>query len=105
MVDFDRLSQVEQDRFFNEQVVAFLTFGPNALDNTFGPEVVFQSFPPAANFSPFAGLQFFGQVDIGGSQAEMRVSLKDSTQQLFSHRGFGRMDAHTLRVNDRAASE
>jgi hypothetical protein len=37
------------------------SFGPNALDNTFGPEVIFQSFPPAANFSPFAGLQFFGQ--------------------------------------------
>jgi alkaline phosphatase D len=55
------------------------SFGPNALDNTFGPEVIFQSFPPEANLSPFAGLQFFGQVDIGGSQAEMRVSLKDIT--------------------------
>jgi len=47
------------------------------LDNTFGPEVIFQSFPPAANFSPFAGLQFFGQVDIGGPQAELVMSLKD----------------------------
>ena len=53
------------------------SFGPNALDNTFGPEVIFQSFPPAANFSPFAGLQFFGQVDIGGPQAELVMSLKD----------------------------
>ena len=53
------------------------SFGPNALDNTFGPEVIFQSFPPAANFSPFARLQFFGQVDIGGPQAELVMSLKD----------------------------
>jgi alkaline phosphatase D len=53
------------------------SFGPNSLDNTFGPQVMFQRFPPAPNTSPFAGLQFFGQVDIDGRTAEMRVSLKD----------------------------
>jgi alkaline phosphatase D len=53
------------------------SFGPNALDNTFGPQVIFQKAPPAPNFSPFAGLQFFGQVDIEGRTAVMTVSLKD----------------------------
>lgn len=53
------------------------SFGPNTLDNTFGPQVVFQKFPPAPNYSPFAGLQFFGQVDIDGRSAAMTVSLKD----------------------------
>jgi alkaline phosphatase D len=53
------------------------SFGPNSLDNTFGPQVMFQKFPPAPNTSPFAGLQFFGQVDIDGRTAEMTVSLKD----------------------------
>ena len=52
------------------------SFGPNALDDTFGPQLVFEKSPPAANFSPFAGLQFFGQVDIGGNGV-MTVSLKD----------------------------
>lgn len=53
------------------------SFGPNQLDNTFGPEVVFQKAPPASNYSPFAGLQFFGQVDIDGRTAMMTVSHKD----------------------------
>ena len=53
------------------------SFGPNALDNTFGPQVLFQKPPPAPNFSPFAGLQFFGQVDIDGRNALMTISLKD----------------------------
>jgi alkaline phosphatase D len=53
------------------------SFGPNALDNTFGPQVIFQKFPPVANFSPFAGLQFFGQVDIDGRSGVMTVTLKD----------------------------
>ncbi|MEW5770962.1 MAG: alkaline phosphatase D family protein [Pseudomonadota bacterium] len=53
------------------------SFGPNGLDNTFGPQVVFQKAPPAPNYSPFAGLQFFGQVDIDGRTAAMTVSLKD----------------------------
>ena len=55
------------------------SFGPNALDNTFGPRVVFQKAPEPgkANLSPYAELQFFGQVDIGGRTAAMTVSLKD----------------------------
>lgn len=53
------------------------SFGPGKLDNTFGPQVVFQKFPPVQNQSPFAGLQFFGQVDIDGRTAAMTVSLKD----------------------------
>ena len=55
------------------------TFGPNVLDNTFGPRVVFQKAPDPgkANLSPYAGLQFFGQVDIDGRTAVMTVSLKD----------------------------
>jgi alkaline phosphatase D len=57
------------------------TFGPNILDNTFGPQVVFQKVPAAgtAKLSPYAGLQFFGQVDIDGRTAVMTVSLKDIT--------------------------
>jgi alkaline phosphatase D len=39
--------------------------------------VVFEKSPPAANFSPFAGLQFFGQVDIDGRTAVMTVTLKE----------------------------
>ena len=53
------------------------SFGPSTLDNTFGPQVMFQKFPPAPNYSPFAGLQFFGQVDIDGRTAAMTVQLKD----------------------------
>lgn len=53
------------------------SFGPGKLDNTFGPQVVFQKYPPAQNLSPFAGLQFFGQVDIDGRTAAMTVNLKD----------------------------
>jgi phosphodiesterase/alkaline phosphatase D-like protein len=57
------------------------TFGPNTLDNTLGPQVVFQNVPAAgtANLSPYAGLQFFGQVDIDRRTAVMTVSLKDIT--------------------------
>jgi len=54
------------------------SFGPNKLDNTFGPEVVFQKAPPAANYSPLAGYQFFGQVDIDARSEAMTVSLVDS---------------------------
>lgn len=57
------------------------SFGPNALDNTFGPQVVFQKVPPAPNTSPYAGLQFFGQVDIDRRTAAMTVSLKDTAGQ------------------------
>jgi alkaline phosphatase D len=53
------------------------TFGPNALDNTFGPQVVYQKTTPAPNWSPLAGLQFFGQADIDDRSGRMTVSLKD----------------------------
>ncbi|MCB1742960.1 MAG: alkaline phosphatase D family protein, partial [Gammaproteobacteria bacterium] len=53
------------------------SFGPNELDDTFGPQVVFEKAPAAPNWSPFAGLQFFGQVDIDAHSAQMTVSLKD----------------------------
>jgi len=53
------------------------SFGPAALDDTFGPEVVFQKVPPGQNYSPFAGLQYFGQVDIDRRSASMTVQLKD----------------------------
>ncbi|SCZ65856.1 MULTISPECIES: alkaline phosphatase D family protein [unclassified Pseudomonas] len=53
------------------------SFGPNVLDKTFGPEVVFQKAPPAQNTSPFAGFQFFGEVQIDGQTAELKVILRD----------------------------
>ena len=53
------------------------SFGPNALDKTFGPEVVFQKAPPTQNTSPFAGYQFFGEVNIDGPSGEMSVVLRD----------------------------
>jgi alkaline phosphatase D len=65
------------------------SFGPNALDNTFGPQVIFQKAPPApaVNLSPFAGLQFFGQVDIDARTAVMTVTLKDlSGASVFSQK-------------------
>ncbi len=52
-------------------------FGPNELDDTFGPQVVFKKAPSVQNLSPFAGLQFFGQVDIDADSATMTVRLKD----------------------------
>jgi alkaline phosphatase D len=61
------------------------SFGPGVLDNTFGPEVVFHKFPPVQNMSPFAGLQFYGDVKIDRYSAEMTVSLKDiNGQPVFS---------------------
>ena len=53
------------------------SFGPNALDKTFGPEVVFQKAPATQNTSPFAGYQFFGEVNIDGQSGEMGVVLRD----------------------------
>jgi alkaline phosphatase D len=53
------------------------SFGPNPLDKTFGPELVFQKAPPAQNTSPFAGFQFFGEVNIDGQGAELTVTLRD----------------------------
>lgn len=55
------------------------SFGPNSTDGTFGPRVVFAKAPPTGqvNLSPYAGLQFFGQVDIDRQTRELTVSLKD----------------------------
>jgi alkaline phosphatase D len=53
------------------------SFGPNALDGTFGPQLVFQRAPPSANMSPFAGLQFFGEVNIDPDTQDMSVDLRD----------------------------
>jgi len=55
------------------------SFGPNSTDGTFGPEVVFSKAPPAgqANLSPYAGLQFFGEVNINKQTKSLTVDLKD----------------------------
>ncbi|MDV3241418.1 MAG: alkaline phosphatase D family protein [Methylocaldum sp.] len=55
------------------------SFGPNTADGTFGPQVVFAKAPPAgqANLSPYAGLQFFGEVNINRKTHELTVDLKD----------------------------
>lgn len=55
------------------------SFGPNSTDATFGPQVVFSKAPPAgqANLSPYAGLQFFGEVNIDKNSKAMTVDLKD----------------------------
>ena len=39
--------------------------------------MVFQKAPPAQNTSPFAGFQFFGEVQIDGQTAELKVILRD----------------------------
>jgi alkaline phosphatase D len=55
------------------------SFGPNTTDATFGPQVVFSKAPPAGqtNLSPFAGLQFFGEVNIDNNSQALTVDLKD----------------------------
>ncbi len=55
------------------------SFGPNTTDGTFGPQVAFTKAPPAgqANLSPYAGLQFFGDVNIDKDSKAMTVELKD----------------------------
>lgn len=55
------------------------SFGPNSTDATFGPQVVFNLAPPAgqANLSPYAGLQFFGEVNIDKHNSDMTVELKN----------------------------
>ncbi|MDD5412844.1 MAG: alkaline phosphatase D family protein [Methylobacter sp.] len=55
------------------------SFGPNSTDGTFGPQVVFTKAPPAGqvNLSPYAGLQFFGEVNIDKKSRAMTVDLKD----------------------------
>jgi alkaline phosphatase D len=54
-------------------------FGPNEMDATFGPQVVFVKAPPPgrSNLSPYAGLQFFGEVNIDADTREMTVDLRD----------------------------
>jgi alkaline phosphatase D len=55
------------------------SFGPNTTDATFGPQVVFSKAPPAGqvNLSPYAGLQFFGEVNIDARSAALTVDLRD----------------------------
>lgn len=55
------------------------SFGPNSTDGSFGPQVVFSKAPPAGqvNLSPFAGLQFFGEVNIDKNSQALTVDLKD----------------------------
>ncbi len=51
------------------------SFGPNKLDRTFGPTAVFQKGPDAQGASPFAGFQFFGEVDIDPHSRTLSVEL------------------------------
>jgi alkaline phosphatase D len=51
------------------------SFGPGLLDNTFGPTVVFSKAPPIQASSPFAGYQFFGEVNIDPRTKAMTVEL------------------------------
>jgi alkaline phosphatase D len=53
------------------------SYGPNLTDDTFGIQVVFQKAPPEQGLSPFAGYQFFGQVDIDARDRSLTVSLVD----------------------------
>ena len=55
------------------------SFGPNSTDGTFGPQVVFSKSPPTgqSNLSPYAGLQFFGEVMIDKNSKALTVDLKD----------------------------
>ena len=54
------------------------TFGPGVLDETFGPQAVFVKapLPGQANLSPYAGLQFFGEVNID-ARANLTVEMRD----------------------------
>jgi alkaline phosphatase D len=51
------------------------SFGPNKLDPTFGPTAVFQKGPDAQGASPFAGFQFFGEVNIDPQSKSLSVEL------------------------------
>jgi alkaline phosphatase D len=51
------------------------TFGPGVLDKTFGPTAVFSKSPLIQNSSPFAGYQFFGEVNIDPKTKAMKVEL------------------------------
>ncbi|MGB3623080.1 MAG: alkaline phosphatase D family protein [Ketobacter sp.] len=62
------------------------SFGSNTLDNTFGPQVKFEMAPEQANMSPFAGFQFYGQVDIDAWSSELTVTLKNANgEAVYSH--------------------
>ncbi|MDC8758574.1 alkaline phosphatase D family protein [Janthinobacterium fluminis] len=53
------------------------SFGPGKLDKTFGPTEVFSKWPVVQNSSPFAGFQFFGEVNIDPQTKAMTVELLD----------------------------
>ena len=55
------------------------SFGPNTTDGTFGPQVKYFKAPNAGqvNLSPYAGLQFFGEVNIDRKGKIFTVDLKD----------------------------
>ena len=55
------------------------SFGPNTMDGTFGPQVVFAKAPPAgqSNLSPYAGLQFFGDVNIDKTSKAITIDFRD----------------------------
>ncbi|WP_137806081.1 alkaline phosphatase [Pseudomonas sp. G(2018)] len=53
------------------------SFGPDLLDKTFGPQMVFQKAASTPNASPFAGFQFFGEVNIDGQTGALSVVLRD----------------------------
>ena len=55
------------------------SFGPNTKDATFGPQVLFEKAPAPGqvNLSPYAGLQFFGEVNIDKASKAMTVDFKD----------------------------
>jgi alkaline phosphatase D len=63
------------------------TFGPNPLDATFGPQIVFMKAPKAGqgvNLPPSAGMQYFGLVDIDGTEGTLTVRLMDrNNEELF----------------------
>jgi alkaline phosphatase D len=51
------------------------SFGPNKLDQTFGPTAVFQKGPGTQGASPFAGYQFFGEINIDPQSKALSVEL------------------------------
>jgi alkaline phosphatase D len=51
------------------------SFGPSKLDQTFGPTAVFQKGPEVQAASPFAGFQFFGEVNIDPQSKALSVDL------------------------------
>lgn len=52
-------------------------FGPNDPDDTFGPQVVYQKAAPLLNSSPLSEYQFFGEIDVGGRDRTLSVTLRD----------------------------